>query len=61
MDNIKVLKLILEDIPNDVKEMEGKPFTGRNVAEAFGKQAAIIEALAKILLNFFDEKEANDR
>ncbi len=48
MDKIKhVMKLISTDLENDIKELDGMPFNGKVVAEAFGKQAAAIQALTK--------------
>jgi len=44
---IKTLNMVIEDAENDVKEADGKAFTGHNVAEFNGKQNAMIHALAK--------------
>ena len=49
---ITVLDMIAMDAESDVSEFEGKPFTGRNVADFNGKQNAMISALAKILREF---------
>ena len=52
MDNIKkitILKMIATDIENDMTEMEGQEFNGKNVATQFGNQAAAIASLAKII------------
>jgi hypothetical protein len=48
-DKIKVLEMIAEDMKNDAKNFDGKPFNGRTVAEYFGNQGAAIAALANIL------------
>ena len=44
-----VLNTIAEDMKNDAKNFDGKPFNGRTVAEYFGNQGAAIASLAKIL------------
>lgn len=44
-----ILDMIAEDMANDAKDMAGKPFNGRTVGEAFGRQGAAIAALANII------------
>lgn len=56
---IEVLRMIVEDVANDVMELDGAPFDGKVVAEMFGKQAAAIQALANILLAESLEGEKN--
>jgi len=46
---LKVLQMISDDTKKDIKELEGKPFEGKVVAEQFGRQAAAIQALANII------------
>jgi len=46
---IRVLKMIVEDMKNDAKNFDGRPFNGRTVSEYFGNQGAAIAALADIL------------
>ena len=46
---IEVCGMIQKDMEKDMKALEGIPFTGGNVAEAFGKQAAAISMLAEML------------
>lgn len=46
---IKVLNMIEEDMREDAEHMDGKPFNGRTVAEAFGHQGAAIAALAVMM------------
>ena len=46
---IKVLEMIAQDQQDDATAFEGKPFTGRTVAEYFGNQGAAIAALARIV------------
>lgn len=46
---IKVCEQVAQDVENDVKEFDGKPFNGKIVATYFGYQAAAIKALAYVL------------
>ena len=46
---IKVLEMISADMQNDASDFEGRPFSGRNVAEYFGNQGAAISTLADIV------------
>ena len=54
---IKVLSMIAEDMKNDAKEFDGKPFNGKTVAEYFGNQGAAIAALADIVKSILEPKE----
>lgn len=45
----KVCTQISEDMQNDAAEFDGKPFTGKTVAEYFGNQGAAIAALANVV------------
>jgi len=56
MDRIKVLEMIAEDMKNDAKEFDGKPFNGKVVAEYFGNHGAAIAALADIVRSILDKK-----
>ena len=56
-DKIKVLTMIAEDMKNDAAKFDGKPFTGKTVAEYFGNQGAAIAALARILSTVIDENK----
>lgn len=60
-DKIKILHMIAEDMKNDAREFDGKPFNGKTVAEYFGYQGAAIASIAKILSSFIEEnkKDAN--
>lgn len=57
---IKVLKLVAEDMKNDAKNFDGKPFTGKIVAEYFGNQGAAISALAKVIQSILEEQSRAD-
>lgn len=52
---ISVCRMVAKDAENDVNYYEGKPFTGKNVSEHIGKQAACIVALAQILEKVLEE------
>ena len=52
---IKVLKSIEEDMKNDAKEFDGKPFSGRIVAMYFGYQGAAIATLAENIRLILEE------
>ena len=46
---IRRLDMIAQDMKNDAREFDGKPFNGKTVAIYFGYQGAAISALAKII------------
>ena len=46
---LKILSMISKDVEQDAKNFEGKPFTGKNVAEYFGNHGAAIVALSKVI------------
>ena len=50
IENVRrVLRDIALDMEHDATNFDGKPFTGRTVAEYFGYQGAAIAALARII------------
>ena len=49
-ERTRVLNMIAEDMKEDSKSFDGRPFNGRTVAEYFGNQGAAIAALAKIMI-----------
>lgn len=53
---IEVLKTIAKDMETDAQEFDGKPFTGKTVAEYNGNQGAAIAALADIVRSILEEK-----
>ena len=55
-----VLNMIAADMKNDAKEFDGRPFTGRTVAEYFGYQGAAIAALANIVRTINQRTEEGD-
>jgi hypothetical protein len=46
---LRTLNMIREDAVADAKNLDGKPFDGRTVAEQFGNTLAMIDALAGII------------
>jgi len=46
---IRWLNMIICDMENDARELDGKPFDGKTVATYFGYQGAAISTLAKIM------------
>ena len=55
-DKIKVLEMIAADMKTDAENFDGRPFTGKVVAEYFGNQGAAIAALADIIKSILKEK-----
>jgi hypothetical protein len=49
---IEVLDMIAKDAKDDATNFDGKPFTGRVVAEYFGNHGASISKLSEILKAF---------
>jgi len=54
---IKVLAMIAQDARDDAENFDGKPLTGKNVAEYFGNHGASIAALAEIVKSILLDKE----
>ena len=60
MDNRKeVCEKIAKDMKDDAAALDGKPFTGKVVAEQFGYHGAAISALADLIKSMLEEKETN--
>jgi hypothetical protein len=53
---LRVLAMISDDMENDAKEFDGKPFTGKVIAEYFGNQGAAISALANIIKSIIEKE-----
>ena len=51
---IEVLGMIADDMKNDAKKFDGKPFNGKTVATYFGNQGAAIAALANIIKSILE-------
>jgi len=54
---IEVLGMVANDMKNDAKNFDGKPFNGKTVAEYFGNQGAAISALANIIKTILESKD----
>jgi hypothetical protein len=52
---LEVLDMIIRDMEQDVKDFDGKPFTGRTLGEIHGTLCATIQALAKIVKEHIHE------
>ena len=62
--SIEVLKMVMEDVENDVKRFEGLEFNGRNVAEYLGYHGAAIYAIAKqlkVVCEHLQKETTNDQ
>ena len=60
MDKVKaleILKMIASDMEKDAKDFDGKPFTGKTMAEYNGNQGAAIASLANIIKAILEEKK----
>ena len=58
---IEILEMLAVDMKKDAENLDGKPFTGKVVAEQFGYQGAAIAALANaIILILLDKKESSN-
>jgi hypothetical protein len=49
LDTVTVLRTIAQDMREDAKDFDGKPFTGVVVAHYFGNLGAAIAAVAEVL------------
>jgi hypothetical protein len=47
--SLEVLDIIIADCETDVKEFDGKPFTGKTLGQLHGIMEAKIQAIAKIV------------
>jgi hypothetical protein len=53
--SIDILNKVIADIEKDIKNLDGKPFNSKVIAEHFGYQGAAIDALARILKSMIEE------
>ena len=53
----EIVRDIQQDMANDAINFDGKPFTGRTVAEYFGNQGAAIAAVARVVEKMLDVVE----
>lgn len=54
---IQVLDMIIQDMENDVKEFDGKPFTGKTLGELHGNLCATVQVLAKVMKKHIEESK----
>lgn len=55
--DIKILEMIIQDMEDDVKDFEGKPFTGKTLGELHGNLCATVQALAKIMKRHIEDED----
>lgn len=53
---IEVLKMIVQDMADDAKNLDGQEFNGRNVARGLAHLGAAITALSVIIQTILDEQ-----
>ena len=54
---IKICEQVSKDMENDAKNFDGKPFTGKTVAEYLAYQGAAISALADVIKSMLERPE----
>ena len=59
-NRIEVCEKIANDAEQDVKDFDGKPLTGKVVAQYFACQGAQITALANILKSILEEQKKDE-
>ena len=52
---IERMKMVIEDCEVDASQLDGKAFNGRNVAQLFGQQLAMIGAIADAVRQLAEE------
>ncbi len=57
---IEICEQVALDAKNDAIEFDGKPFTGKVVAEYFGNHGASIAALANVLKHIIQTQSQKD-
>lgn len=58
---IKILETITEDMEEDAKAFDGRPFNGHTVAEYFGNQGAAIAALSNIIKSLLNPSTKEEK
>ncbi len=51
---IEVMKMVAQDVENDATAFDGKPFTGKTMAEYMGNHGAAIAAVAKAVVEILE-------
>jgi len=54
---INVMNMVIEDVKNDAREFDGKPFTGKTMGEYMGNHGAAIAAIANAIKDILTESE----
>lgn len=54
------MRQVAADCATDAANIDGQPFTGRNVAEAFGTTLAMLAAVAKVAAILAEKVEATE-
>ncbi|KKL17015.1 hypothetical protein LCGC14_2489790 [marine sediment metagenome] len=52
---IEVMNMVVEDMRNDACAFDGKPFTGKTMAEYMGNHGAAIAAIAGAVIAILEE------
>ena len=56
LNMIKICGRIAQDVENDASDFDGKPFTGKTMAEYMGNHGAAIQGLSRILAEVLKER-----
>lgn len=54
---IKVMNMVAEDVENDARNFDGKPFDGKTVAVYFGNHGAAIKAVALAIKEILEDSQ----
>jgi hypothetical protein len=60
-NRIEICEKIAEDVKNDAINFDGKPFTGKVMAEYMGYHGAAIAALADLLKSVLEEYQTQNK
>ena len=50
------MKMVVEDVKNDAHDFDGKPFTGKTMAEYMGNHGAAIAAVANAVIKILESQ-----
>ena len=51
---IEVMAMVMDDVEKDATDFDGKPFTGKTMAEYMGNHGAAIKAIASAVKNILE-------
>jgi len=57
---IKIMDMVADDVKNDARNFDGKPFTGKTMAEYMGNHGAAIAAIAKSVKEILKNNQIKD-